>query len=411
MVAPLIAVLGGVGLLGARSLISGRMEAKQLADMMAQQRETLDTLLGPTLAGNMGPQQQPALAGSLLTDAQVSTAQAMAHLRPKAAQDFVLQAGKNNRAAFVKDRQFGLDQSKFDQSITAFRANEKQRELENAVALRGRTTTENERLEGLAALDDRDLAERIAATPGPRQSKTIMVRNPDGGFVEVPVTGTAAHTKGVDSLRSTTKTLRAANDMVDIFRSGAIRDPGSPEGAAQLVTYQLALAGLRQDLGFGAPQKAELELLEKTFPDPSSLINGLIKGDPAAIRGWKVVQDAARIRHANVTRSTRFLRLDAADKQQAAIEDFRASEVPPAPTPEQQQFTPRSGLSSNIALRSAQIADALGFGEPGAVQLERAALEASQETGQPFLPGDFANVGRGALEGLEALTESVRIFR
>ena len=238
MVAVTAAVLAGVGLLGARSLISGKLQAKQLADLMESQRATLDTLLGPTLAGNQGPQQHPALAGTLLSDPQVQTAQAMAHLRPRAAQDFVIQASKSNRAAFVKDRQFGLDMAKFDQSVDKFRADQTQQELNNAIAKTGRTTTENERLETITALDDRNLAERIAAREG---KNTIMLRNPDGGFVEVPTFNSPAHQTQVGELRAATKSMRGVNDMVDIFKAGSTQDPASPEGAAQKVTYQLAL--------------------------------------------------------------------------------------------------------------------------------------------------------------------------
>lgn len=426
MVAPLIAVLGGVGLLAGRSLISGKLQANQLADLMAAQRETLDTLLGPTLAGNQGPQQQPALAGSLLTDAQVSTANAMAAQGLKgsrAAQDFILQAGKNNRASFVKDRQFGLDMAKFDQSITAFKANQTQQELDNAVALRGRTTTENERLESIAALDDRDLAERIAAREG---KTTIQVRNPQGGFVEVPTTGSAAHQAGVADVRSATKALRQVNNMVDIFRAGSVQDPGSPEGAAQKVEYQLALAGLRESLGFGAPQKAELELLEATFPDPTSLINALTKGDPAAIRGWQAVQDVARTRQRQAVRDARFLRIDPEDAQRAAIEARRAEFTPQDPGQasldptasvsagtfgNQLPLGATSQLSTHAALRAAQLADLVGLGSPQQVKLLEQQRELQEEAGSPIFP---AQVGQGfslITDLISKGTESINIFR
>ena len=426
MVAPLLAVLGGVGLLAGRSLISGRLQANQLADLMASQRETLDTLLGPTLAGNQGPQQQPALAGSLLTDDQVDTANAMAAQGLKgsrAAQDFILQAGKNNRAAFVKDRQFGLDMAKFDQSVSSFKANEKQRELENAVALQGRTTTENTRLESIAALDDRDLAERIAAREG---KTTIQVRNPQGGFVEVPTTGSTAHQAGVDNLRSTTKTLRQVNDVVDDFRSGSVQDPASPIGARQQISYQFALAELRKLLGTGTPQAAELELFERTFPDPQSLINALTKGDVAATAGWQKVQEIARTAQRQAGRDARFLRLDPEDVQRAGIEARRAEFAPQDPgqatlDPNAQVSSGVAGnqlpigatsqLSTHAALRAAQLADLVGLGSPQQVELLKQQRAVQEEQGAPIFP---AQVGQGfslITDLVSRGTDAINIFR
>ena len=425
MVAPLLAVLGGVGIIGAGNLFQRNLNTRAFNAMQDKQRVALDGVLNQSLnpPGSEGHGQT--LAGAALSDAQIEEVQALATVNVDAARKRAIQIGVANRAAFVADRSAGIAKGNLDIATDRLRLDTRQSDFDFQESLR----LNNERIvderDAILSLTDRDTAERLAAES---QRTSITMRDEQGGgFVNIPLEGDPRFGVLRDALRKSTKGLQQVNNLVDTFSQGSVQDKASPIGARQQIDYQFALAELRILLGTGTPQAAELELFARTFPDPQSLQVAMQQGDPAALGAWTRIQEIAAEAQAQAATDARNLKLSPRDIRNANVEAERAQTKPVEPPRfidgQPAQLDPqgvqtgtfgdttvsgRAGAPLALAWMAAQVADAVGIGDPNQVRLLREQMQISEDANAPLFGSGAGSLGGLGLDLVEKVIEPVK---
>ena len=253
MVAPLLAVLGGVGLLGARSLFQGRQAEKSTKDLREERQRQLASLLAPSLnqqTGVEGSENQNA-GQALLSDAQIKHVNALAVNFPEEASDQALDYMTENRRVFENERAHQRATATHDLSVNKFRVSEEQRHLDNRLAQEGRSRT----------LEDRGRAQ-------------LQLTNK----MELPIT----------KLSSTSERLTELMNIVETNGINLVNN--TPQSRRAIAIMQTLTADFKgaEFLDLGALQADDLPIVRGVIPDPSAPLDVLFSNPEALLQQFSV---------------------------------------------------------------------------------------------------------------------------
>ena len=150
------------------------------------------------------------------------------------------------------------------------------------------------------------------------QDKGVNAQLINGRVAVSPSRGTDEWQKDVTEWRKATTGVETLNQVFALMGSGLSYDPNDLANSKMQSLIGLARTELRIAQEMGAPQAAELEILERQIPNPAELKSGILRGDASLLSGLAVLQDRASQRLAGMSRDIAHYDLDPQDKARTA---------------------------------------------------------------------------------------------
>lgn len=163
--------------------------------------------------------------------------------------------------------------------------------------------------------------DQVAANMTPEQRMVVALQDKgqdarllNGRVIVSPLRGSNDWQADVTEWRKATQGVETLNQVFTLMGSGLSFDPDNLDNSKMQSLIGLARTELRIAQEMGAPQAAELEILERQIPNPAELKSGILRGDASLLAGLGVLQERAALRLAGMTRDIAHYDLDPQDK-------------------------------------------------------------------------------------------------